>query len=487
MPYLKNRGPLLIDKVRGYFDRLPEWFKTKVTVRTEKQKVDAEYTDIDPVALESALTQEVTDEKLRQNRYVGDGAAGSGNNFGELPVSDPSKVVLPETGQVADNTETVSAGEQPLVAGPPLQAGSSEQVGDLWVTKKVEAPTFDKVGYKVEITDLLPEEFRSQVPTRTVQHTVDGTAAMPTLASGELGKSENQEKVGVKSTTVTSRDLTSPPVLGGMRVDPRWNGAKLMQEQKIVPVGTVVNQTFGMAEAAVKSIDKFNSLQETWKADSGFADVSPIQRYNPDVRVREFVTQSIVPVGTTYTFSTDDLELEEGYIDAVHKVRRVTTLASFPVAFSSYSTQRITFPGILFYLSFTLVSLATANRKDPQFAVGIRAPFTVPATVQTNTEFFTSQPPVPALYIWAPTDIVFKGISYSINLSNVLSDTWSNIGVTYTSDAMYGNTVDRFNISATSPSATNYINAIGTWQAVGCTIDMYKRLWVRKTSYIQLR
>jgi hypothetical protein len=276
---VKNRGPLLVDKVRGYFDRLPEWFRTKLTIRVEKQKVDAEVTDIDPSALESSLKQEVTDEKLREDRYVGNGAPGSGNDFGVLPVSEPSKVVIPETGQVADVTETVGATEQPLVAGPPLQSGSSEQVGDLWVSKKVEAPTFDGVGYKVEISDLLPEEFRSQVPTRTVQHSVDGTAAMPTLASGELSKSEEQKKVGVKNTTVTSRDLTSPPVLGGMRIDPRWNGARLLQEQRVVPVGTVVYPTFGLAEGAVKSIDKFNSLQETWKVDGGtFGVVSPIER-----------------------------------------------------------------------------------------------------------------------------------------------------------------------------------------------------------------
>jgi hypothetical protein len=483
---LKNKGPLLVDKVRGYFDRLPEWFRTNLTIRVEKQKVDAEFTNVDYNALQSSLTQEVTDEKLCENRYLGDGDPGSGNNLGSLPISNPSKVVIPDTGQVADVTETVGASEQPLVAGPPLQSGSSEQVGDLWVGKKVEAPTFDGVGYQVEITDLLPEEFKSQVPTRTVQHNVDGTAAMPTLGSGELSKSEKQSKVGVKNTTVTSRDLTSPPVLGGMRIDPRWNGARLDQEQKVVPVGTAVTQTFGMAEGAVRTIDKFNSLQETWKT-SNFADVKPIERFNPDLQVKEFVTQSIVPVSSTYTLGTSDLELDEGYIDAVHKVRRITTMSSFPTSFESYSTERITFPGILFYLSFTLVSLAEVNRKDPQFAVGIRAPFTVPANKKTITEFFTTQPPVPTLYTWAPTDIVFRGITYSINLSNVLSDTWNSIGVTYTGDALYGNTVDRFNISATSPSATNYTNAIGTWQAIGCTIDTYKRLWVRKTSYIQLR
>jgi hypothetical protein len=477
----------LVDKVRGYFDRLPDWFRAKLTIRVEKQKVDAEVTDIDLGALESSLKQEVTDEKLRENRYLGDGAVGSGNDFGALPVTQPSKVVIDGTGQVADASETVSHTQTPLVEGPPLQAGSSEQVGDLWVTKKVEAPTFDKAGYQTEIQDLLPPEFKAQVPTVTEKHTVDGTAAMPTLGSGELSRGEEQAKVGVKNTTVVSRSTANTPVLAGMKVEPQWNGARLLQTQKIVPKDTVVTQVFGMTGATVKAIDGFNSLQETWQVDGTFPSVGPIQRYNPDIRVKEYVTQSIVPIEGVYTLGVNDLELDEGYIDARHKVRRVTTLHSFPETFDSYATQRITFPGILYYLSFTLVALATANRKDPQFAAGIRAPFTVPTNVKTTTEFFTEEPALSALYTWAPTDIVFRGISYSINLSNVLTDTWNSIGVTYTSDALYGNTVDRFNISATNPTATNYINAIGDWKAIGCTIDRYKRLWVRRTSYIKLK
>jgi hypothetical protein len=484
----KNRGPLLVDKVRGYFDRLPDWLRTKLTIRVEKQKVDAEITDIDTTALESSLKQEVTDEKLRENRYLGDGAVGSGNDFGELPVSHPSKVVLPQTGQVADVSETVDDVQTPLVAGPPLQDGSSEQVGDLWVTKKVEAPTFDEAGYQTEIQDLLPPEFKAQVPTKTEKHTVDGTAAMPVLAAGELSKGEQQAKVGVKSTTVVSTRVATTPVLGGMRVEPQWNGARLLQTQKIVPKDTLVTQTFGMTEATVKAIDAFTSLQETWSVDGGtFPTVSFHEEFNPDIQVGERVTQSVVPVGSSYTLTANDMSLQEGYIDSVHKVRKVSTLSSFPPMMFSYSTQRITFPGILYYLSFSLVNQAAANTKKPQFAVGMRAPFTVPALVWTHTDFWTTEPAVPGLYTWAPTDIIFQGISYSVNLSNVLTDAWSNIGVTYTSDVLYGNTVDRFNISATNPSATTYINLIGSWVPIGCTIDRYKRLWVRKISYITLR
>ena len=114
-PYLKNRGPLLVDKIRGYFDRLPEWLRGQITVRVEKQKVDAKISELDADALESELKQEVTDEKLKTNRYIGDGEPGSGNDLSELPLSHPSQIVITGTGQVADVTETVSENEIGLV------------------------------------------------------------------------------------------------------------------------------------------------------------------------------------------------------------------------------------------------------------------------------------------------------------------------------------------------------------------------------------
>ena len=136
---------------------MPEWLRGQITVRIEKQKVDAKIDDLDPVALDSELKQEVTDEKLRTNKFLGDGEPGSGNDFGELPVSHPSEIVIPETGQVADVTETVSATESHLTEGPPLHAGSSEQMGDVWVQKKVETrSTFDDKIFQLTREDLIP-------------------------------------------------------------------------------------------------------------------------------------------------------------------------------------------------------------------------------------------------------------------------------------------------------------------------------------------
>ena len=487
MPYLKNKGPLLVDKVRGYFDRLPPWLRDKITVRIEKQKVDAKISDLDPSALESELRQEVTDEKLRTNRFIGDGEPGSGNDMSGLPASHPSQIVIPGTGQVADVSEIVSSDEVGLVEGPPLQDGSSEQVGDVWVTKKVEAPTFDDKVFQLQREDLIPAEFRALVPEKLEAHTVDGDASLPALGGGETLRKEEQRKVGVKTVSVQSRDLTTTPVIKGQKIDPQWNGAVLDLHQTIVPANTTVMQVFGLTDASIKPIDGVNAVQETWSTSAaGFPAVS-YRRFDADLQAIVRTDQTIVPQGSVYSPIDLDVDFDEKYIDALHVLRRVDRVAATPPAFSTNSTINFTFPGILSYISFALVALAAANRKEPQWTAGIRAPYTTPVNVRNFTEFFWTSVGVWPLYPWAPTDIIFKGLSYSINLSNVLTDTWSNIGVTYSADAYYGSTVDRFSISATSPSASNYVANIGAEKAIASVVDRYKRLWVRKTTFVILQ
>jgi hypothetical protein len=295
-PYLKNPGPLLVDKLRGYFDRLPEWLRGQLTIRIEHQKgIDAQLTDLDPTAIDSELKQTVTDERERTNKFIGDGVAGSGNDLSGLPLSHPSQVVIPETGQVADVSETVSAGEVGLVEGPPLHAGSSEQVGDLWVTKKVEVDTFDDKIFQLTREDLIPPEFRALVPEKLEAHTVDGTASLPTLAAGETVHREEQKKVGIKTVSVQSRDMSSTPVLVGEKVDPQWNGAVLDLEQKIVPASTVVTQTFGTTDASIKPIDGTNALQETWKTHT--ADVPTLMLRKWDADLQQEVQEYLEVVG----------------------------------------------------------------------------------------------------------------------------------------------------------------------------------------------
>jgi hypothetical protein len=487
-PYLKNKGPLLVDKLRGYFDRLPDWLRGQLTIRVEHQKVDAKISDLDPAAIDSELKQTVTDEKERTDKFIGDGIPGSGNDLSDLPISHPSEVVIPETGQVADATETVGATESHLVEGPPLHAGTSEQVGDLWVTKKVETrSTFDDKIFQLSREDLIPPEFRALVPEKLEAHTVNGTAALPTLGSGETVRREEQKKVGIKTVSVQSRDMTTPPIITGSKVDPQFNGTVVNLEQKIVPANTVLTQAFGTTDASIKPLDGTNAIQETWKdPDATFPSVGLLS-WDSQICASVWTYQTIVPQGSGYAVGPYDLEYEDRYIDAKHSLRRVITPTVLPGAFNTYTTSMFTFPGVLTALSFALVALAAANRKEPQWTAGIRASYSAPTNIRNLTEFYTSPPALWPLYAWAQTDIVFKGISYSINLQNVLCDAWSNIGVTYAGDTYYGNTVDRFSIAATGPSASTYIGAIGSEVAISCVIEQYKRLWVRKTSFVVLR
>jgi len=485
---LKNKGPLLVDKVRGYFDRLPPWLRDRITIRVEKQNIDAKIDDLDSGALESELKQTVTDERLRTNRYLGDGAPGSGNDMSQLPASHLSEIVINQTGQVANVTETVSTSETGLVEGPPLQDGTSEQVGDVWVTKKVEAPTFDDKSFQLSREDLIPAEFRALVPQKLESHTLDGNAGLPALLAGETVRKEEQRKVGVKTVSVQSRDMTSPPVITGQKIDPQWNGAVLDLEQKIVPASTTITSVFGTTDASIKPIDGTNALQETWKVHGTPAAFPQIvlKKFDANLQQEVWTYLNVVAQGAAFTDTGTIVDYEDRQIDAVHSLRRVDRAAAL-VTYGTYTTRQFTFPAILSYLSFALVALATANRKEPQWTAGIRAAFTAPSAIYEETAFFTTAPAPVLLYTWAPTDILFKGISYSLNLSNVLTDAWTSIGVTYASDAYYGNTVDRFSISATTPSATTYVNAIGTTVPISSVVDVYKKLWVRKTSYVTLR
>jgi hypothetical protein len=260
-------------------------------------------------------------------------------------------------------------------------------------------------------------------------------------------------------------------------------------EQKVVPASTVITQPFGTTDASLKPIDGTNALQETWKIGGSTFPTITLRKFDSELQAQVYTEQTIVTEGAGYSPGSLDLDYEDRYIDDAHMLRRVDKVTGLPASFSTWTTSMFTFPGILTSLSFALVTLATATRHEPQWSAGVRASFSATTNIQNITEFFAPGAP-PALlspYTWAQADIVFKGLSYSINLQNVLTDTWTNIGVTYASDSYYGNTVDRFSISATTPSASNYVSTIGITACISCVIEQYKRFWVRKSSYVIIR
>lgn len=491
MPLLqKNPGPLLVDKLKGFYGQLPEWVKSAIPIRVEKQKVDAKTAELDPLTgarIASELQQEVTDEKLKVNRYIDSGTGDGELPPGFWPQSHPGQVVLSETGQVATSNEVLSDQPQSLVEGPPLQAGSVEQIGDLSLKKSVEAPTFDRKAFQKSVEDLMPPEFRAAIPQQSEQHTVDGEAAMPTLGATDLSRREAQEKVGVKQTTRQWRDTGTPAVLVGQRIDPEFNGAKLNLDKRIVADSTQISQGFGVTGVKILPYDDKNAVRETWTAVGGFPH---LQQHNYDSEINAMVTTvvQIVPHADVFVPDIFTLDYNERKIDAVHKMRVFNTPVSLPTEVT-FETRPFNFPALLLTLNFQLVETATANKRLVQWTAGTRASFTVPTRHQINTTWHAAnaKPSPSATISWAPGDITFKGASYSIGLTNLLFNSWTDIGVTYPGDIVYGNVVDRFSVSATSPSASTYIGWIGTQQCISSTVTRYKRLWVKRDVYVVIR
>jgi hypothetical protein len=485
-PSYKNKGPLLVDKVCGYFQQLPDWFRRTVAVRMEKQKVDAKVDTLDPLTnsrIQSELKQEVTDEKLKVNTYLG---SATGNGSGEMvwPQSHSEQLVINENGQIATKTEVITPLSQTLTAGPPLQDGRMDRLGDLYYKTEVNAPTFDRKVYQATKEDLMPAEFKASIAESLEQHVVDGNAAMPSLGTGETVRRESQEKVGVKETILQKRDLTVTPTLIGQRVEPEYNGATLNLTKDIVADTATITQPFGKVESKIIAYNDDKAVREEWTVDAnGFPALVQLN-YDPEINAQVTSTVSILAHGTAYTPPDLVLDYQERKIDSKHKMRVINSIAALPPNETNYVSQMFTYPGLLTSLSFQLVAIGTANRSETKWTAGTRATYQVPIIVRVLTEYFNTIPTALDPISWATGDITFKGISYSVQLTNMLFDTMDNVGVTFAGDTLYGNLVDRFSVTETSPSASYYLNNwSGTEQVIACSVERYKRLWRRKTTY----
>ena len=284
-----------------------------------------------------------------------------------------------------------------------------------------------------------------------------------------------------------SRDLSgAKPTLVGQKTDDNFNGATVNLQKSVVPDITPVSVVYGVTEDSVIPYDDKNAVRETWTA-TGFPQIT-LHNYDAELNSPITTYVEVIPMGAAFTPGSGLVDWEERKIDSKHSLRVQNFIPGIPASFSTFTTQRTTFPAILSYISFQLAAKASpAGSSEVQYTVGIRAAFDAPTILQTNTEFYLTQPQPTSVFTWKPTDVLFKGASYSMNINNVLTDTWSGIGVTYAADAVYGNLVDRFNISSTVPAASTYTSLIGTFQIVSCVIERYKRLWVRKVTYLLIQ
>lgn len=182
-------------------DLTPEKFRVlSPTESTEENEAGtAEMPDLVAGELE-ATEQQVNVHVKRKRKTTRDTSI--------LPQSLTQKATTNDK-QIATVTETLQLGDTSETPTATLDI-QSEVLGDgTYVVRRIEVPElFAAESHSVQKPDIVPERFRSQVPTTTEQSNKIGQAAPPSLAIGEIERSQQQINDFVYREQVTKRNIT---------------------------------------------------------------------------------------------------------------------------------------------------------------------------------------------------------------------------------------------------------------------------------------
>ena len=218
-PLVKNKGPLLITKIRGSVDDFPPEFVSKFgkDIYTQEVPVDVQPDELTGLLLESRVVQERTNERKKSNIYFGGGGPNgdSGLTLEELLADNclVTEVLLPD-GQVGTRNHCLVPEGTHVVATEFYVEATQRNLGNGWLDQIITTkPTVfaNKTSAK-EVPDLVPEIFKALLPTFTTEVTVAGTIVdPPVFSTGDFSKSENQIDVFTKRVSTRGRaGLTLP-------------------------------------------------------------------------------------------------------------------------------------------------------------------------------------------------------------------------------------------------------------------------------------
>lgn len=233
--YENLTGPVLttlVDTQAGYY-QTPEVFRQNDEINETIQDVA---TGSDPTAATGTVLESVvkpTDiiKAVRTNKILTAGTAPT------LTSKITNRVKQLAT-QVKRLITTGSSSAAP-------SATVSVEVEDLGNGKSVETVTTDPSlfganKFSKQIDDPVPLKFRAAIPTVTSSGRSAGTAAAPSLSTGDLAKSEEQLDAFVKETSATTRaGVSLPVVLNGQQYNERFN-LIIPYTEKLVAAGSLL-------------------------------------------------------------------------------------------------------------------------------------------------------------------------------------------------------------------------------------------------------
>jgi hypothetical protein len=193
-------------------DLTPEKFRAK-NASTTKEFTEAGEVD-ENITLESG---EFEKSEQQINKFV---KRVSTTSREVETISSLEEKILISSGQLATRSLTLSKDEQEINPDALLIDGSIESLGDER-TIKTEVRVdeiFAAEVFSINRPDPAPEKFRVDLPERTTQITVEGTAEEPALENDQISKSEQQQTKFTKRVITTSREEAEDGTLIGKRL-----------------------------------------------------------------------------------------------------------------------------------------------------------------------------------------------------------------------------------------------------------------------------
>ena len=318
-------GPGLTTKKKGSANSIPAKFQAARQVTVTKTTVDAatEPDDTTSTIVESSVEQASIAKAQKINSVLDTSI-----------VSLVSEKITPQQ-QVATQTETMvptGSGQDVVVADALTLEGTVDNLGNgQSIVTRVQAPSvFSENEFSAERPDVLPAKFRVAVPTTTTSDVEAGTAAAPTLSTGDLFKTEEQVTVFKKRKKTTSRTAANSVTLRGKKLTPQQQLGDVTETYDPTGAQTVTPSAL-VVEANIEALGDGSTVLTETTVDEVFAE-NRLSAERPDVLPAKFrvavptTTTSDVEAGTAAapTLSTGDLFKTEEQV-TVFKKRKKTT------------------------------------------------------------------------------------------------------------------------------------------------------------------
>jgi len=257
--------------------------------------------------------------------------------------------------------------------------------------------------------------------------------------------------------------------------DPDYPGALLTEEH-------TVNQT---DPADLHS--KFIQVVRTYTTLPG--PVVTTQDFDTEMNILVFTDRQVVLSTDEFDPSMEPLTLamQESSITKYTKLRIWSYLQELPEEFTEYNTGRFNWPALYFDITVDVLQLTLdPDRSQVRWYPTHKAAPQVPAIFSTTTSYYTSSPSVPTIFALGTRDLIYNGISFSINIGGVLNDEIS-VEAIFVDDANYGDLEEDHTFAESTPTATEYNALIGTYQTVAVDIKRYRgSLWILQETKVLL-